>query len=59
MVFLKGSSVAVLPQTHAIREKAIVITTFNVLKVLSVELITAKEIIPHGVVTGRISLIAV
>ena len=59
MVFLDRVSVAVRPQIHVMRERVIVISTFNVLEILSVELIIAKEIIPHRVVTGRISLIAV
>ena len=59
MVFLERISVAAQPQTHVLREKAIVISTFSALEILSVERTTAKEIIPHREVTGNISLIAV
>ena len=59
MVFLERILVAAQPQPHVMREKEIVILTLIVLEILPVELTTAKEIIPHPVVTGRISLIAV
>ena len=59
MVFLERISVAAQPQIHVMRERAIVIWTFNVLEVLSVEPTTAEEIILRLVVAGRVFPIAV
>jgi hypothetical protein len=59
MVFLERISVAAQPQIHVLWEMAIVIWTFNVLEVLSVEPTTAEEIIPRLVVAGRVFPIAV
>ena len=59
MVFLERILGAAQPRTHVMREKAIVISTLIVLEILCVEETTAKEIIPHRVVTGRVSPIAV
>jgi hypothetical protein len=59
VVFLERISVAAQPQIHVMRERAIVIWTFNVLEVLSVEPTTAEEIILRLVVAGRVFPIAV